>query len=130
MTNIKQFNIAGTFIALDDSCGARPLPVTDDFWQALGSGRFGQFSRLVASMSYDKDWVTWEKHPAGEEVVCLIEGDVDLVLDLNGAETVVRLNQPGAFVLVPKDTWHTARVKAPSKMLFITPGEGTQNRPV
>jgi len=125
---VKPFNIGDTFVALDDSCGARPLPVSDDFWPALQSGRLGSFSRMVSCLTFDRDWTTWEKHPAGEEFVCLLEGDVDLVLERNGVETVVVLNQPGTYVLVPTDTWHTARVRSPSKMLFITPGEGTQNK--
>ena len=127
---MKPFDIANTFVALDDAGGARPLPVTPDFWNALQSGRLGEFSRMVSSYSFDSDWTTWEKHPAGEEFVCLIEGDVDLVLEQHGGETIVTLNQPGAYLLVPIDTWHTARVRKPSKMLFITPGEGTQNKPV
>lgn len=129
MTEITPFNIADTFVALDDSCRARPLPVTADFWEALQSGRLGTFSRMVSCLSFENDWGTWEKHPAGEEFVCLLEGDVDLALELPEGETVITLNQPGAFVLVPADTWHTARVRRPSRMIFITPGEGTENRP-
>jgi uncharacterized cupin superfamily protein len=84
---------------------------------------------MFSCLSFESDWRTWEKHPAGEEFVCLLEGEVDLVLELPAGETVVTLNQPGAFVLVPADTWHTARVRRPSRMIFITPGEGTENRP-
>lgn len=32
------------------------------------------------------------------------------------------------FVVVPRGTWHTAKVHAATTMLFITPGEGTENR--
>jgi len=122
--------ITDTYVALDDSGGARPLPVTPDFWDALASGRLGAFSRMVSSYSFDCDWTSWEKHPAGEEFVCLLEGDVDLVLQQNGGETIVTLNQPGSYVLVPVNTWHTARVRKPSKMIFITPGEGTENKAI
>ena len=31
-------------------------------------------------------------------------------------------------IIVPRDTWHTARVHRPARMLFITPGEGTVTR--
>jgi mannose-6-phosphate isomerase-like protein (cupin superfamily) len=127
---VKTFQIENTFVALDDACGARPLPVTPDFWDALQNGRLGNFSRMVSYYAFDQNWTTWEKHPAGEELVCLIEGDVDLVLVQNGGETIVAMNQPGSFILVPKNTWHTARVRKPSKMLFITPGDGTENKPV
>jgi hypothetical protein len=41
----------------------------------------------------------------------------------------VRLNVPGSYVLIPRATWHTAKVHIPSSVLFITPGEGTQHRP-
>jgi quercetin dioxygenase-like cupin family protein len=121
-------HISNTFIALDDACHARPLPVTEDFWPALISGRLGQFSRLISSFSFDADWPSWEKHPAGEEFVCLLEGEVELVLDRNGEHTRVVLNTPGSYVLVPTDTWHTVKVRRPSRMLFVTPGEGTLNR--
>jgi uncharacterized cupin superfamily protein len=127
---MSPLNIADTFVALDDHCGARPLPVTPDFWQALQTGRLGEFSRMVSFYSFDRDWTTWEKHPAGEEFVCLIDGDVDLVLESDGGESIFAMNQPGSYVLVPKDTWHTARVRRAAKMLFITPGEGTQNKSV
>jgi len=39
MTQARAFQIADTFVALDDASGARPLPVTDDFWPALIGGR-------------------------------------------------------------------------------------------
>jgi hypothetical protein len=50
-----------------------------------------------------------------------------LVLEDIGSE---ELTEPGAFVVVPKGTWHTARTAAPTRMLFITPGERTENRPL
>jgi quercetin dioxygenase-like cupin family protein len=127
---MQPLQITDTYVALDDSGGARPLPVTPDFWEALINDRLGKFSRMVSSYDFDSDWTSWEKHPAGEEFVCLLEGDVDLVLQQNGGETLVTLNQPGSFVLVPVNTWHTARVRKPSKMIFITPGEGTENKAV
>ena len=32
-----------------------------------------------------------------------------------------------ATLVVPQDTWHTARIRSHSVMMFITPGEGTVN---
>ena len=48
---------------------------------------------------------------------------------MDPAEKTVELREPGAFVVVPRGTWHTATVHAPSAGLFITAGEGTQHRP-
>lgn len=123
-------NIAETFVALDDTDGARPLPVDAGFWEALTSGRLGEFSRMISYFAYDKDWSSWERHPAGEEFVCLLEGEVDMVLDEAGVQRTVTLSQPGEYVLVPKNTWHTAKVRRGTvKMIFVTPGNGTENRP-
>ena len=36
----------------------------------------------------------------------------------------------GEFVLVPANVWHTARPARPTTMLFLTPGAGTEHRPV
>jgi uncharacterized cupin superfamily protein len=66
---------------------------------------------------------------AREEFVGLLSGRVDFILEQNGVENTVHLNAPGTFVLVPRGTWHTSRVYTPSSMLFVTPGEATQNRP-
>ena len=41
----------------------------------------------------------------------------------------IALDRAGAFVIVPKGTWHTARADGHCEMLFITAGEGTRHRP-
>ncbi|NJP09082.1 MAG: cupin domain-containing protein [Leptolyngbyaceae cyanobacterium RU_5_1] len=127
---INLFNLSSTYVVLEDNGNAIPVPVSDRFYENL-ERQFGDFKgkRLVSHYTFEQDWDTWEMHPAGEELVCLLSGQVDLILKQDGAENKVCLNTPGAYVLVPRGTWHTARVHEPSSMLFITAGEGTQNRP-
>ncbi|HEY9652371.1 MAG TPA: hypothetical protein V6C95_17060 [Coleofasciculaceae cyanobacterium] len=60
--------------------------------------------------------------------MCLLSGQVDLILEQNEVEHTVQLSMPESYVLVPRGIWHTVRVHTPSSMLFITRGEGTQNR--
>jgi uncharacterized glyoxalase superfamily protein PhnB len=84
----------------------------------------------VSSFTFDCDWPNWEIHPHGDELVCALHGDFDLVLDEPRGQRWVQLTRPGDFVIVPRGTWHTARVHAPSTALFITPGQGTMNRAV
>ena len=84
--------------------------------------------KLISSYGFDADWPTWELHPAGDEVACLLSGEVEMVLDRTGVEETTRLNEPGAYVVVPKGTWHTARTRVPTTMLFVTPGQDTQNK--
>lgn len=104
------------------------LAVTPDFYQQLGEG-FGSFAGhvLVQRFSFDESWTTWEMHPRGDEFVYLLAGDTDFILQLDGEQKTVRVNEPGSYVVVPKGVWHTARPHAPTTMLFVTPGEGTLN---
>jgi quercetin dioxygenase-like cupin family protein len=126
---IDLFSLSSTYVVLGDNGDAIPVAVSDRFFEQLES-KAGDFKgkRLISHFTFDKDWETWEMHPAGEEFVCLLSGQVDLILEQNGVENTVQLSTSGSYVLVPRGTWHTARVHTPSSMLFITPGEGTQNR--
>ena len=82
---------------------------------------------LISQHHFAEDWPTWEVHPAGDEFVTLITGDITLVLWQDQQEHALRLSNPSDFVIIPKGVWHTARVHAPTNMLFVTPGEGTKN---
>lgn len=118
-----------TFAVLKPDLSVEPVPVSPTIYQEL-EGRFDRFEGhvLIAVHEFDADWPTWEKHPAGDEVVVLLAGCATMVLKTAAGEKVVELAEPGSCVIVPRDTWHTARVSAPTRMLFVTPGEGTENR--
>ncbi|MDO3383750.1 cupin domain-containing protein [Gilvimarinus algae] len=85
---------------------------------------------LVSCYEFDSDWPSWEVHPHGDEVVLLLSGDVTFVLQTDSGEHCVNLNKQGQYVLVPRGVWHTARTNTASKLLFVTPGQGTQHRGV
>jgi mannose-6-phosphate isomerase-like protein (cupin superfamily) len=125
------YNISSTFVVFGSDGEATPIPVTENFFDDLKK-QFGDFTGrlLVSHFSFDKDWESWERHPNGEELACLLSGTVQLILKKDDTEKTVWLDVPGSFVLIPRGTWHTAKVPAPSSMLFITYGEGTENRPL
>ena len=58
----------------------------------------------------------------------LISGEAEMVLAQPGGDESVKHSQPGDFVIVPKGIWHTARINTPTTMIFVTPGQGTENR--
>ena len=126
----RTHTINSTFVVFDAKGDATPLNVTETFWQDL-TNRFGDFSGrlLVSCFSFDQDWENWEIHPHGDELVCLLSGDLDFILEQNDGQRAVPLNTPGSFVIVPRGTWHTARVRSPSSALFVTPGQGTTTQP-
>jgi mannose-6-phosphate isomerase-like protein (cupin superfamily) len=128
---VESFDLAATFTVLEPGGTAIPVEVSPTLYEDLDR-RFGGFHdrHVVSCHSFNADWPSWEMHPAGDEVVCLLAGEVSLVLDRDGEEEAVVLREPGKYVIVPKGVWHTAKVAKAAKVLFITPGAGTQTRPV
>lgn len=83
---------------------------------------------LISCHTFSTDWGSWEVHPNGDEVVILLSGEVTFVLQSAGGDVPVHLDRQGQYVVVPQGVWHTARTEIETKLLFITPGEGTQHR--
>jgi mannose-6-phosphate isomerase-like protein (cupin superfamily) len=131
---LDAFDLARTFVHLGRDSTATPLP--DFEWSAdyveAYRRRFatdGKEGRLVCVIAQDATWDGWERHPAGEEVVVLLSGRVDIVQELDGADHIVEL-RPGEAMVNPANVWHTARVHEQGLALFITPGDGTEHRPL
>lgn len=126
------YEIATTYLHFRDDGAIDPIDAGPAFWESLGKGELPQLDhgRLMSSFSFDENWNSWECHPHGDELVCLLSGSVDMVLQRDGGEEVIALRSAGAYLLVPRDTWHTARTNTPSTMLFITRGEGTRHKPL
>ncbi len=125
-------HLQSTYLRLRPDCSIEKLAVDATFWPRLMSGQLGSFHHeyLVTSYNFSSDWPSWEIHPNGDEIVCLISGCATLVLEAQDGElSTLELTQPGSFAFIPRGTWHTAKFAQESAMLFITAGEGTRNRP-
>lgn len=120
-------NLKDTYLRLKPDASIEKLTVDESFWKRISTGELGDFRNeyLVTVSTSDADWPFWERHPNGDEIVCLISGRITFVLEGAG-ET--ELSAPGDFAFVPKGTWHTAHVAETATMLFITAGEGTEHR--
>jgi mannose-6-phosphate isomerase-like protein (cupin superfamily) len=126
---MSAFDPLATFVHLPDGPDARLLEVGPDFWQKLETRRDLHGGRLVSAYRFTEDWTSWERHPAGDELVFQLSGAMDFVLDDARGERTVALRGRAA-VVVPRGVWHTARVRAPSEAIFVTRGEGTEHRPL
>ena len=70
-----------------------------------------------------------ELHPDGDELLYLVSGRVEVVLDDGdlgrvGAETRHEIGPGGAFI-VPRDVWHRLEVLEPAHLVHVTPGPGS-----
>lgn len=125
-------HILDTYLHFRDGGRVDPVPVSEAFWGELAAGKLPELDqgRLMTGFTFSEPWTMWERHPAGEELVMLLEGVATLVLEEDGQQRTVELSQPGSYVLVPQGVWHTARTGVQTTMLFLTPGTGTEHRPV
>jgi quercetin dioxygenase-like cupin family protein len=85
--------------------------------------------RLVSLFRFEESWTSWEMHPAGDEVVCCLQGQMTLHQQLaDGSEQSYELG-PGEYAVNPPGAWHTADADGPVVALFITAGKGTTHKP-
>jgi mannose-6-phosphate isomerase-like protein (cupin superfamily) len=76
--------------------------------------------QILSVFSYVKTWDYQERHPKGDELALVLDGDVEVLVDAGGGETPVRLPR-GSACIVPAGTWHRVVVHEPSTVLFVTP---------
>jgi hypothetical protein len=125
------FDPSKTYLALRSSGEARPIAVDAAFWEDVAAGKYPVLDDgwLVGAYPMDADWTTWEMHPEGEEVLTLLSGELELIVDEGGQlSTVVMV--PGRTFVMPRGAWHRGIVKKPAVMLGLTWGKGTQHRPI
>lgn len=121
------FDPQSVYVDLKPS-GAEVIAVDARFWSDVKSGARVIAGRLVSAYRFDGDWASWERHPAGEELVVMLEGAMTLALETPEGERRMRVEQGEAF-LIPKGFWHRGVDCAGAKALFVTEGEGTEHRP-
>lgn len=128
---MEPFDIAQEFVVLSPDKKATTVALTPDLYQRLDV-EFGDFKghELIACHEFSGNWPSWEIHPNGDEIVVLMEGAATFLLETEGGQRAVDLSRAGQYVVVPRGVWHTAHIREHARLLFITPGEGTENRAV
>ena len=123
-------DILRTYLHVRDGGGVDRVEVGEQFWPELGAGKLPHLDegRLMSAFTFKGAWETWERHPAGEELVMLLSGAASLILELADSECRIELSCPGEYVLIPAAIWHTANAEVETKLLFLTPGAGTEHR--
>jgi mannose-6-phosphate isomerase-like protein (cupin superfamily) len=125
------------YLLLESEGAAVLLPGGRPFWDQLMSGNpadpgirrlmESEQGRLLSALTMDADWTNWEMHPAGDEVLFMLEGEANFHLEYADGVRKIEL-VAGRLLVVPEGVWHTAKVRKPARLLAITPGRGTQHR--
>jgi len=69
-----------------------------------------------------------EMHPDGDELLYLVSGRIQVVLEFEDGDRVVDV-QPGEALVVPRGVWHNILSVEPGQIIHITPGPGGDARP-
>ncbi|SPM29630.1 hypothetical protein MTAB308_3122 [Mycobacterium terramassiliense] len=73
----------------------------------------------------------WERHPAGDEVLCLLSGAITVHLRGQVAEEAVTgALRAGTCWVVPAGHWHRLTVEEPGDLVVITPRANTTHQTV
>lgn len=126
---VETFTLDSTYIHLGPDDSARAMEGGDSFWAGIAERRDLDQGRLMGTTGQSADWDHWERHPAGDEILTLLSGEMELVLEAAGREQRAVL-KPGQTFIVPRGVWHRGIVKKPGQLMFLTPGAGTEHRPV
>jgi mannose-6-phosphate isomerase-like protein (cupin superfamily) len=68
----------------------------------------------------------WERHPGGDELLHVLEGEVDLTVLTDSGPVDATIGQGSIFV-VPRGLWHRQRPRPSVTLLFATPVEGGEH---
>ncbi|MGB3806990.1 MAG: cupin [Erythrobacter sp.] len=122
---LRSYPLGQFFAQLTQGDRCQAVEVDQDFWRT-GIANLPP-GRLVSLIESAEDWPSWERHPNGEEFILQLSGELELVLEQDDIRHCLPL-QANEFVIVPKCVWHTANVIESGSALYITPGDGTENR--
>ena len=123
------FDLSSTFVHLADGGSAEAVDVTRSLWRGSAGGR--RCDRLVGTFDFasarDLHSSMQEMHPEADEVLFLVSGAIDLVLDDGDEERTIPLG-PGQAAIVPRGVWHRLVMRNPGRLLFINSRTGMQTR--
>ena len=124
-----QFDLSSTFVHIDDAGNATPIKLAPAFWRDTSF----KYDRLVGTFEFRSDddlhSSMQEMHPEADELLFLVSGAIDVIIDKSGSEQVVSL-EAGQAALVPRDLWHRLVMRRPGKLLFINSRTGMRSRSV
>ena len=115
-----------------EELAGEPGMVAHDLRAALGdlpemTMRFlASLNRCTLGVTRFSEPSHWERHPAGDELLHVLEGEADVVTLTDGGP-VRSTVRAGSIFICPRGLWHRVLPRSPLSMLFATPGEGTEH---
>ena len=125
----EAISLRDTYVHLRPDESALAMEGGEKFWTGIADRHDLDQGRLMGSTPQTRDWDHWERHPAGEEILTLLSGELEIIMETPAGEQRAVLTA-GQTLVVPTGCWHRGIVRKPGDLLFLTPGAGTEHRPV
>ncbi len=122
------FDPTAVYLDLREDGDAREIPLDPSFWPDLMSGNLKIDGRLVSAFRVTQDMDGWERHLDGDELLCLLDGELAVVVEVDGGTEKIQLDVERRCCVVPRGAWHRFTVEADAVILFVTPGKETEHR--
>jgi len=123
-------DLSRTFVHLRDGGDAEPVELTPAFWRECSSGQ-RTYDRLVGVFEFrsseDLHSSMQEMHPAADELLFLISGAVDVILQESDTERTVSL-AAGQAAIVRRGVWHRLVMRQAGRLLVINSRTGMESR--
>jgi mannose-6-phosphate isomerase-like protein (cupin superfamily) len=125
----RSIDLTRTFVHLTNRGDAEPVELTPSFWRESSSS--ARYDRLVGAFAFNssKDLHSsmQEMHPEADELLFVVSGAIDVVLQENESERTIPLDV-GQAAIVRRGVWHRLVMRQPGKLLFINSRTGMQSR--
>jgi mannose-6-phosphate isomerase-like protein (cupin superfamily) len=126
----EKVDLSRTFVHLRDGGDAEAVELTPAFWRECSSGQ-RTYDRLVGVFEFrsseDLHSSMQEMHPEADELLFLISGAVDVLLQESDTERTVSL-AAGQAAIVPRGVWHRLVMRQAGRLLVINSRTGMESR--
>jgi len=125
----QAIDVARTLIHLDGAGGAQPIESSRSFWR--GGAAAQRYERVLGAFDFrsgeDLHSSMQEMHPEVDEVLLVLSGALDVLVEERGHERKIPLEASQAAI-VPRGVWHRLVMRRPGRLLFINNRKGIQTR--
>jgi mannose-6-phosphate isomerase-like protein (cupin superfamily) len=123
---IEPFSLAGAAVHIPPA-GTASLLQADAIkahLQRLPEGHLLGVFPIATSDDLHSD--IWEMHPAGDEVLIMLTGELGVEYS-DGSRRGTSSLQPSHGIVMPKGVWHRLVLREPGLLLALSPPQGTQS---
>ena len=129
-TTLEPIDLSQTYTLLHSTGDIEKIQGGEHFWRAPRphQDRAGQLW-LLSEHQYEFDWEDQKMHPAGDEVIYLLSGSMDVILNVGKSATTIKLRTSGVAT-IPRGIWYTIKVYSPCHVLNISREFNTKHKKI